>query len=430
MNDDIQDFDFTGAAWESLYDAVDDTQFIDKDAKLIYNSLKNRMKIISFGDYLKRYIYLKAGLTEPFADVPLKEYQVIIRTAFSDNNTPPSFTPTTAKLSALSKNWLTQQTVKRNVVFLLGFGLNMSADDVNMFLTKALQEQEINPKDPFEVICRYCYDNKYNYLKFEKLWQVYADTPAYALNSEDIYSDHTIGMRNIAHLIHDDASLMAYLSQLKSDKSISKMSFTAKQCFDALYNDAKELIARLYNSYEDERHNAEVAEYIQRISRSERLFDYQKQELIEKFRANKRVFSRDDITESDMEHIICAAIPKDRYGNLTPGKMSQLNEQFSGKRFSRQRISDILSGSAAVTRFDLITLNFFVFSQKSDVYPNPKTRYMKFYDSTNEILERCFLGKLYIQNPYECFVLMCILSDDPLGTYADVWELSYNNDNN
>ena len=58
---------------------------------------------------------------------------MIIRGSFSDHYTPASFTPTTAKLSALSKNWLTRQTVKRNVVFLLGFGLDMSVEDVNLF---------------------------------------------------------------------------------------------------------------------------------------------------------------------------------------------------------------------------------------------------------------------------------------------------------
>ena len=111
---------------------------------------------------------------------------------------------------------------------------------------------------------------------------------------------------------------------------------------------------------------------------------------------------------------------------MTPSKASKLNEQFGGRRFSRQRIGDILSGKTEVTRFELITLNFFVFSQKLDEYPDPKVRYQKFHETTDEMLERCFLGKLYIPNPYECFILMCILSDDPLGTYADVWELSYN----
>lgn len=423
---DIRDIDFTDAAWESLYDAVDNTQFLEKDAHLIYSSLKHRLKVISFGDYLKRYIYQKAGLTEPFAEVPLKEYQLIIRSAFSDNHTPASFTPTTAKLSALSKNWLTQQTVKRNVVFLLGFGLNMSADDVNLFLTKALREQEINPKNPFEVICWYCYHKQYNYLKFEQLWEIYNDTPANSLDMGRIYSEQTIGVRNSMRLVHDDASLIAHLAKLKANKKMSAMSLTARQCFDELYDEARDLIAKMYNSYEAEEYENAVQEYIQKLSYSDRLYDSEKQKRIEQFRSKKKVFCREEITESDIEHIICAAIPTDRHGNLTPSKASKLNELFLGKRFSRQRIGDILSGEAEVTRFDLITLNFFVFSQKLDMYPEPKTRYMQFQKSMDAILEKCFLGKLYVQNPYECFVLMCILSDDPLGTYADVWELSYN----
>lgn len=422
---DIRDFDFTDAAWESLYDAVDDTQFLDKDAQLIYNSLRHRLKIRSFGDYLKRYIYLKAGLTEPFTEVPLKEYQLIIRSAFSDNHTPPSFTPTTAKLSALSKNWLTQQTVKRNVVFLLGFGLNMSADDVNMFLTKALREQEINPKNPFEVICWYCYKKHFNYLKFEQLWQIYSDTPANSLDMGCIYSEHTIGVRNTMHSIRDDATLIAHLAKLKANESMSAMSFTAKQCFDALYNEVRDLIAKLYNTYVDEDHSNAVQDYVYKLSHNDRLFDSEKWKRIEQFRSRKKVFSREDITESDIEHIICSAVPTDRHGNLTPSKASKLNAQFSGKRFSRQHISDILAGKCDVTRFDLITLNFFIYSQTLSDYSNAKTRYASFIKTTNRLLDRCFFGKLYIANAYECFVLMCILSEDPLGTYADVWELSY-----
>lgn len=422
---DIKDFDFTEAAWESLYDAVDDTVFLEQDAEVIYNSLKHRLKFISFGDYLRRYIYLKAGLEEPFVDVPLKEYQSIIKSAFSDNHTPQSFTPTTAKLSALSKNWLTQQTVKRNVVFLLGFGLNMSVEDVNMFLTKALREPEINPKNPFEVICWYCYKNKYNYLKFEKLWDLYNSTPANSVDMGLIYSEHTIGVRNSMFSVHDDATLIAHISKLKTSDNVSRISITARECFDKLYNEARDLIAELYNQTEGEEHTDALFEYQDKLSRSDRLFDCEKIERIKKFREEKRTFTRDDITESDIEHIICAAIPTDRHGNLTPSKASKLNEQFAGKRFSRQRIGEILSGNAEITRFDLITLNFFVFSQKLNVYPEAKQRYMQFLESTNKILEKCFMGSLYIQNPYECFVLMCILSLEPLGTYADVWELSY-----
>lgn len=421
----ISDLDFTENAWESLYDAVDDKYFQDQDAQLIYNSLQNRLRMIPFGDYLKRYIYLKAELSGSYNEIPLKEYQLIIKASFSDNHTPASFTPTTAKLSALSKNWLTQHTVKRNVVFLLGFGLSMSVDDVNLFLTKALREPEINPKDPFEVICWYCYKNQYNYLKFEKLWSIYSNTAPNSLDMGLIYSEQTIGFRNSMHSIHNDAALLSHLAKLKSTVNMSRISVTARECFCQLFDEARDIIAGIYNQSEDEEYSNAVDEYQRKLSLNDRLYDFEKNQRVAEFRSKKKEYTRDDITESDIEHIICAAIPTDRHGNLTPSKASKLNEQFSGKRFSRQRMGEILSGNSDIDRFDLITLNFFVFSQKADIYPDARQRYIHFLNSTNAILEKCFMGKLYVQNPYECFVLMCILSVDPLGTYADVWELSY-----
>ena len=118
--------DFTEIAYDSMYDVVDDSSFREKDAELIYKALESRLKMIPFGNYLKRYIYKKAGIDGKYDEIPIKDYQLIIRESFSDNHTPASFVPSSSKLSALSKNWLTQKTVKRNVVFLLGFGLNMS----------------------------------------------------------------------------------------------------------------------------------------------------------------------------------------------------------------------------------------------------------------------------------------------------------------
>jgi hypothetical protein len=417
--------DFTDNAWDALYDAVDSRYFQDRDADLIYAALLKRLRIIPFGEYLKRYIYRKAGLTAPFDSVTLKEYQQIIKGAFADNNTPPTFEPTTAKLSALSKNWLTQQTVRRSVVFLLGFGLAMSVEDVNAFLKKALREQGINAKDPFEVICWYCFKNGYGYLKFEKLWRVFCETPANSLDLQLLYEDLTIGARNTMQTIHSDAALLAFVTKLKTLDNRSQQSVTAKRCFDTLFQQAKEQVAALYNREAEEAYREALAQYRAALYDNERLSDAERLARLEQRRQQQKVYTAEDISESDLEHIISSAIPLDRYGNLTPGKASKLNEQFAGKRFSRQHISDILSGKAEVTRFDLITLNFFVFSQSLDAYPNVKARYVAFVESTNRLLEQCGLGELYISNPYECFVLMCILSEDPLGTYADVWELSY-----
>ncbi len=421
----MEEYDFTNSAWEFLYNVVDSSEFTDEDARVIYQSLTSQLKVRAFGDYLRRYIYLKAELKEQFEEVSLKSYQRIIRDSFLENGTPASFSETTAKLSALSKNWLTQQNVKRKVVFLLGFGLRMSVEDVNMFLTKALCEQEINPKNPFEVICWYCYKNQYNYLNFEKLWERYHRLKGKKHSIEKFYDGYTLGIRNSMFSIQNNEDLYEYLSEIKENKSLSIMSATSRVHFVSLYNEARDLVAGLYNQYEEEKHEKALNEYRNKLSFNTRMSDFEKQRRIEEFKAKKKVYCRDEITESDIEQVICAAIPKDHHGNLKLGKASKLNKQFSGKRFSRQRINNILQCNTEVTRFDLITLNFFIFSQKLDCYPNPKTRYWKFCDSMNEILEQCFLGPMIVQNPYECFILMCILSNEPLSTYANVWELSY-----
>lgn len=394
MPDGLNGTDFTDNAWDALYDVVDSADFRDHDADRIYDALSRRLKFIPFGEYLKRYIYRKAELKEPFDSIPLKLYQQIIRDAFKDNSTPYSFEPTTQKISTLSKNWLTQQTVNRKVVFLLGFGLRMSVEDVEEFLIKALREHGINVKDPFEVICWYCFKNGCSYYKYEKLWEMFS-TAAPNSASNPINGEGTIGLRNTLYSVRDDSSLIDFVSCLKAKDDQIQSGSTARHCFDTLLRKAKKRVAELYNSDEQ----------------------------------NTKHYTDEDVSVYDLERIISSAIPVDRNGNLTPSKASKLNDQFDGKRFSRQHINDVLSNKSEVTRFDLITLNFFIFAQSVDEIPDAKRRLIDFVQTSNDVLEKCSMGELYISNPYECFVLMCILSVDPMGTYADVWELSFDKEN-
>ena len=421
MDNNIDELDFTGVALDSLYDTVDNESFHDMDSQLIYDSLTQRLRVIPFGDYLKRYIYQKAELSGDFKEIPLEDYQSIIQDSFQDNHVPASFTPTTSKLRALSKNWLTQQAVKRSVVFLLGFGLNMSLDDVSNFLVKCLREQDINPKDPFEVVCWYCYKNGYGYLKFEQLWELYENAPASEESARISSNEQTINVRQTMFGIKDDDTLVCYLSRLKTSDSVSRISVTANIEFGKLYDQARELIAKMYN----EERSIDLIRYQEELKSNDRLYDYQRAQRIVQYKQENKKFEKEDIAESDLEHVLCSAIPTDKHGNLTPSKASDLHQLFSGKRFSRQRIGEIRAGKADVTRFDLITLCFFVISQKVDEYPDAKQRYLHFVKITNEILQKCSLAPLLVSNPYECFVQMCILSEEPLSTYADVWELSY-----
>ncbi len=401
MEHHAEELNYTVNAWEQLYDVVDNSYFLDKDSELIYHALEKKIHSLSFGEFLKRYLYTKAEIEEPFESVSLSEYQQIIRDSFQEYNTPKSFEESSAKLGALSKNWLTQKSVNRKVVFLLGFGLGMDVEDVDEFLQKALREKGINPKDPFEVLCWYCYRNHYRYPKFESLWTTYQKTPAQSVDLALLFSDRTIGYRQGMISVEDDAHIISFVTKLKNAENISHISVTAGDCFRELYGRARELVANLYNTSED---------------------------FAETRKAGQKFYTAEEITPGDLEHIISSAIPVGGQGNLVPARLSSLNTQFDGKRFSRQRVTEILSDHAEVNRFDLITLNFFIYSQTLDAYDTPKGRYSAFIEDTNDILNKCYMGELYVGHPYECFILMCLLSEEPLGTYADVLEMSYSSE--
>ena len=103
---------------------------------------------------------------------------------------------------------------------------------------------------------------------------------------------------------------------------------------------------------------------------------------------------------------------------------SLLARQFENKRLSRQRLDNLLKRKLKVERFDLITLLFLIFAE--EVEPDwPTERYLQYIEKINEILEKCGMMGIYPVNPYEAFVLMCLLSDYPLNVYTEIWEMSY-----
>ena len=376
---------FTRNAWEWLYETVDHDQFLDRDTDLIYQSLEQDFKPVHFGRYLQHYIFKKTGMEGTYTDISLKDYQTIITDAFRENGTPGSFTPTTAKLSALAKNWLTQQSVKRQAVLLLGFGLRMSAEEVNEFLYKALLEPMLNDRNALEAVCKYCYQHGYGFYKFRRLWQIYEQLDPDHPDLRLIYDAQPQGRAESGATAQEDVRLMNALMGLKKQGG-SRPDEVSFERFSVLYDQARHLVFALSGT------------------------DRKRWE---------------DVSESDLERILCSAIPMSENGNLISARESTLHAQFEGKRFSRKRINDILLRKTEPERFDLITLNFLIYSLQVEQEPNPQKRYIRFIESTNRILADCFMGPVYVTNPYECFVLMCMLSVSPLETYNDVIEKSY-----
>ena len=412
---------FTLQSEDKFYDTVDTQSFADEDAESIYRHLNEYMKLIPFGDYLKRYIFRKAGFDGNYGDIDIKDYQYIIMDSFAENYAPNSFTPTSSKLSALAKNWLTSSSVSRKTVFLLGFGLNMDVDDVSEFLVHAQLEHDFNFKNPFEIICWYCYKNHYKFAKFSQLYEEFEALP---VNKDYANLDATISIRDLFFKVNTEEDLMKKLAEIKTENEGCLFSVTARKYFDELYYQTREIIAAEYNEDAEFSGQRDANDYLESMSRSDKLSDEEKSERASKIRSSVKKYTADDITNADVEKFLCCGIPFDGKGNLLKLSNSTLAKHFNNKRMSRKHLQDILSGKSDVDRFDLITLSFFIRAMDENE-SNNKRRYSRFLDDTNKMLRDCYMSDIYITNPYECFLLMCILSDWPMGAYSDVLELSF-----
>ncbi len=386
--DTVEDYEFTRKAAQRFRQVVSLEDFEEEDADVIFHYLYKEMELVSFGDYLKRYVYERAGLEEPFSQVPNEVYREIVLDSFEETCTPKSMNPTSTKLTSLVNNWLNQASVKRETVFLLGFGLRMSAEDVSDFLTRVLREQDFDFHNPEEVIYWYCYSKQLGYSKAEELKKAYA-----SLEPDSSYPDASKVLSGKL-VLDTEEKLLAYLAYLKvgAEDPMSEKSM-AFQEFLRLLERAKELIAAMYQKDEEEKHR-------------------------------DKTWTAADITSSDVEKVICNGIPVNKMGNLKKMSASILARHFSQKRFSRQRITTILNHKLPVERFDLITLEFFIISQEMED-EDPYVRYRHFLDEIQEILQRCGMSEIYIVNPYECFLLMCLLTECPLAVFSEIWEKSY-----
>ncbi len=386
--DTVKDYEFTRKAAQRFRQVVSLEDFDEEDADVIFHYLYKEMELVSFGDYLKRYVYERAGLEEPFAEVPNEVYREIVLESFEETCTPKSMNPTSTKLTSLVNNWLNQASVKRETVFLLGFGLRMSAEDVSDFLTRVLREQDYDFHNPEEVIYWFCYYNQYGYHKAEELKEKYG-----ALEPDAGYQDAAM-VYSGKLCLDTEEKLLGYLAYLKAgtDDPMSEKS-KAFQEFLRLLERAKELIAAMYQRDEEEKHR-------------------------------DKIWTAADISSSDVEKVICSGIPVNKMGNLKKMSASILAKHFSQKRFSRQRITTILNHKLPVERFDLITLEFFIISQEMED-EDPYIRYRHFLEEIQGILQNCGMSEIYIVNPYECFLLMCLLTECPLAVFSEIWEMSY-----
>ena len=376
----IRDFEFTKRAVYEMNRVLDSESFQNMDAEEIFHYLSEKMAIVVFSDFLKRYIYELAEIEEPFREVSDAVYIDIIRNAFRENHMVFSFEPTSAKPTAIIKRWLKQAAATRETVFLLGFGLRMPDTDVGDFLQKVLLEETFDFENYKECIFWHCFHNDLPYARAKEYMQQYERIPETGEVRESLWE---FMRANPNMYLPGEEQMLLYLEQLKLHTMEKNKVSVAKSEFMRLYQDACRICRDIIYNGEQE-----------------------------------------TITPADLEKVLCSGIPVTGSGNMMKMSASILSRQFAQKRMSRQRLTGILTGKTAVERFDLVTLLFLRYAEEVE-RDWPAERYMQFIDEMNGILKTCGMRGLYPVNPYESFVLMCLLTDYPLATYAEVWEQSY-----
>ena len=388
----IKDFDFTKKAqaqMRSLHEKLlEAEELYEEEADVIAGFLLSEMQTVSFKDFLKRYIYHRAGIGGSFTQVPDKVFSDIIIDSFKENATPQAWKPTTKRWSATAKDWLTRDSVRRKTIFLIGFGLAMPVEDVSEFLTKVIKEEDFDFKKPDETIFWYCYKNSLKYPKAEQLLLHYESLEAPAPGNIEKYQGKETPD------LSSEKKLMEYLASLKAEKNPVQREEEVRLRFLSVLDEVKEVIARQ--------------------------FEEEAQEEWEESRHHKRK----EISFGDIERIICSGIPLDDRLNLKTSSASKLTPYFKSYRMTRQRLDGITKGRYPVERFDFITLEFFLLAKRMEDV-DPTDRFHTFMKETNGILAECGMMELYPVNPYEAFVMICCLSEFPLDAYNEVWEAAY-----
>ena len=388
----IKDFEYTRLAMKNIRDVLKAEDFQDMDSDLIYHYLVGGNRYVSFCDHLKRYIYNLMDPDRSFSEIDDEEYKEILKESFKRTGTPKSMTPTSKNWGAICSGWLTQEAVRRSTVFLLGFGLGMSVDDVSMFLTKVSREEDFRMGDPDEVIYWYCFKNRLGYWKAMQLLEQYK-----GLEKKPLPDD--TGIQKAEDMLlysHYDPSagedaLMYYLACLKGDNGDNQTDIRY-QYFADLVQRAKERIAEYYTQDETDAEGG-------------------------------RIWTAADVSNADLEKWLCTGIPVNEGGNLEKASGSRLGKMFGNQRMSRQRLDTLLKRKKEVERFDLLTMSFFLAALAS--IDDPVERYQYFVEETNEMLKKCRLMNIYAVNPYEAFLLLCLMTDGPLAVFSDIWEMSY-----
>jgi hypothetical protein len=330
----------------------------------------------------------------------LKEYEDLILFYGKKNNVHIS--------RADARRWVKDEvSCKRHKLFQISFALEMTIEETNMFLTKILCEQGYNFRNEEEIIYYFCRKNNISYDRATELIEIVSNIEDNKkLEDKDIYTKH---FKKEIEVINSEEELLDYIKKNKHNfKGFSK---TAKEKFIEALNTALEL--------------AKLKENFKNMNK-----DKLEQVMLDGYPRGEKKYGEDEKEcRKEFESVKGSRI-KDILDNIT----------------KRDKMDAIIKDKRAVTRKDLIFLNFFnravlsngeervvhdgKYGEESKYYfdlaqNNPIENMKSFREEMDDILMEVSMGKLYIPNRFDNFILLSLCYDKPLEYFQDLIEESF-----
>lgn len=355
--------------------------FTNNTIEEIVKYLNDNRLTMSFGLALKRIIRKKYNLGDNVDDSVLIDE---LYNAFHKHNIPlvernDKGRNMTSIEKGRIKQWLNKDSGDRKIFLSkISFALEMNITEVAEFLTKVLAEQYYNIRNIEEVILFYCHYRALPYSKYLELHKsLTAENPKETVSRENINNDFTnFFEKNYESIFSDETSLQNFIIENKDNFTQIRKSAIIKFC-------------ELYD---------EICL------------------LIKKYELQTGITDR-WVIDSDYDI-----------------KGSKFDKEIIKKPLKRERIWKLKNGKENVTKKDLVTLCFYKFCIKRDMFfekngSEAKISYqseaLKFIDEVNFILYENGFFELYEGYRFDNLVILSLYNSEPWSFFDDVIEGSF-----
>lgn len=390
-----------------------------------------------FGDYLKRMVYELYIFPEDdgrkITEIPEDEYIKDIQQIFKENGMKGvgtlQFGGSTRLTPSNLKRWMGMPCyqVSRELVFLFGFGFNMFAEQVEELLTKVIGQAGFDFRSAQETIYYWCLKQNRGYSGLREWQEKYMEIQEEAEEQKEsgIYEEkeecaggaRTRYYKEKAVRITDEDGFKEYLRELERIRRDTRNRITARETLNIVVN------ILWYELSKERRGETKWLELL--VEQKEAEGDAQNrtkrtQREIKTMQKYWREVSLEPLIQSIWQEEDPVAISEKsrKLASLLPDmwKKRSLQDKLNGE--SRVRKEDILTGVFLTYAHQLEKQMPYMSGEEKDYMVRVET----YVEDVNTYLEQCGMGEFYIVQPYEIFLVLCLLYDKPYSFFLSVWK--------